>query len=264
MLRPILRRALTLLILIGLVTIAAPALLPSDPLRQSLADALAPPGTDHLLGTDHLGRSLLARLVAGARYSLGIAAIAVAAALLVGGLLGVVGAMAGAVVRRATATLIDVTIALPAFLVALLLAGTTRPGAAGLGLVIAATAWVEPARVAFLTTRQALDAPAVEAARLAGLPSGAVATRLVLPALAGPFASLGGLMFGQAILTVATLGFLGLGLRPPTPEWGAMIVDALPYVAEAPLLLIAPALAITATVAALFLVTTPPPATEPA
>jgi ABC-type dipeptide/oligopeptide/nickel transport system permease subunit len=84
-----------------------------------------------------------------------------------------------------------------------------------------------------------------------------IAARLIAPPLAGPIASVAGLMFGQAILSVAALGFLGLGLRPPVPEWGAMIVDALPYIDEAPVLLLVPAAAIILTVSALFLATGP-------
>lgn len=248
---------LLLLALILAGAVLGPRLVAADPLRQDLSRALAPPGWDEPLGRDHLGRSVTARLVHGTRHSLGIAAASVTVAVAVGGALGIAAAMLGGAAGGAVRLLVDTALALPPFLTALLIAGTLAPGPLGLGLVIAGTTWVEPCRVGLLAAMRARGAQHVEAARLAGLPFWSIAARLVAPALPGPLASVAGLMFGQAVLTIAGLGFLGLGLRPPAPEWGAMIVDALPYAEEAPLLVAAPAAAIVAAVAALFLVTGP-------
>ncbi len=251
------KTAIGLLALIGAVALLAPALLTADPLRQTLVDALLPPSAAYVLGTDHLGRSVLARLLHGAGYSLGIAACSVAVSVMIGGSLGVAAAMIGGLVGRAIGAVVNAALALPAFLVALLVAGSFAPGPLGLGIVIVATTWVEPCRVGLLTTTRGLRAAHVEAARLAGLSWSSVTGRLILPTLCGPLASLGGLMLGQAILTIASLGFLGLGLRPPTPEWGAMIADALPHAADQPLLVAIPALAIMVTVGLLFVATGP-------
>lgn len=237
--------------------IAAPVLPLPDPLRQDLARALAPPGPDGLLGTDQLGRSLLARAVFGARNSLGIATAATAATTCLGGLLGVAGAMAPRAVRAAVSLAADTALALPAFLGALLIAGALPAGVDGLVVAVAATSWGEPCRVALLAARHAAGASHVEAARLAGLPRASIAVRLVAPAVLQPLAGIAGLMVGQAVLTVAGLGFLGVGLRPPTPEWGAMIVDGLPYWEEVPLLVAVPAAAIVCTAASVFLLASP-------
>lgn len=243
------------LVLLALVAaaLAGPALIPADPARQDLAAALTPPGGDFLLGADHLGRSELARLVAGARLSLSLASAAVALAVSAGTLLGLLGASLGGGAARWVRLACDTALALPNFLAVLLVSSLFRPGPTGIALALGVTMWAEPCRVALLTAERAAGAPWVQAARLAGLTRGRIARRLIAPSLAGPLASVAGLMFGQTILSLAALGFLGLGLRPPTPEWGAMIVDALPYIDEAPVLLLAPAGAIMLTVSALFL-----------
>lgn len=247
-----------LLLAVMLLTAAiAPALPLADPLRQDLGRGLEPPGAGMALGTDHLGRSLAARLVFGARTSVGIALAATLVAVVLGGAVGVLGAVAPSPVRGAVLLVADTALALPGFLAALLIAGALPSGFGGLVVAIAATHWGEPCRVGLLAARRAVGAPHVEAARLAGLPRVSIALRLVAPAVLSPLAGIAGLMVGQAVLIVAGLGFLGVGLRPPTPEWGAMIVDGLPYLDEAPLLVAAPALAIVCTTVSVFLLVAP-------
>ncbi len=252
-------RAFGLVALGLLLTLAAigPLLVDVDPTHQSLSQALTPPGRHFLLGADHLGRSELARALTGARLSLGVSGGAVTVAVFLGGLLGVFAASRRGIAAAAVRLLCDTALALPNFLAVLLVASLFEPGPLGLAAAIGLTIWAEPCRVALLTAEQAAAAPWVQAARLSGLSRLSVALRLIAPSLIGPMASIAGLMFGQAVLSVAALGFLGLGLRPPTPEWGAMIVDALPYIEEAPMLLLVPASAIILTVSALFLATGP-------
>ncbi len=257
-------RALGRLVLLLMLATAAigPTLIDTDPARQSLSLALTPPGSRFLLGADHLGRSELARVLTGARLSLGVAGGAVIFAVSLGGLLGVLAASLGGVAAATVRLLCDTALALPNFLAVLLIASLFAAGPLGLAAAVGLTIWPEPCRVALLAAERAAAAPWVEAARLSGLPRSQVAARLIAPSLAGPISSVAGLMFGQAILSVAALGFLGLGLRPPVPEWGAMIVDALPYIDEAPVLLLVPAAAIMLTVSALFLATSPATAVE--
>ena len=248
-------RAILLLLL--LIAAIGPTLVDTDPARQSLSQALMPPGSRFLLGSDHLGRSELARVLTGARLSLSVAGGAVIFAVSLGGLLGILGASLGGAMASAVRLLCDTALALPNFLAVLLVASLFEAGPIGLAAAIGLTIWAEPCRVALLTAERAAAASWVQAARLAGLSRGQIAMRLIAPALIAPISSVAGLMFGQAILSVAALGFLGLGLRPPVPEWGAMIVDALPYIDEAPILLLVPAAAIIVTVSALFLATGP-------
>ena len=239
------------------VVVAAPVLPLADPLHQDLLQALAPPMTGMVLGADQLGRSLAARVVFGGRNSLGIAAAATLLAVGGGGLVGVAGAVSARPIRAAVLLLADTALALPAFLAALLIAGALPAGPSGLVAAVAATSWGEPCRVGLLTARHAAAASYVQAARLAGLAPATVVLRLVVPPVVQALAGIAGLMVGQAVLVVAGLGFLGVGLRPPAPEWGAMIVDGLPYLDEAPLLVAVPAAAIVCTAVSLFLLASP-------
>lgn len=246
-----------LLALVLLAAIAGPALVQAPPDRQDLARALESPGAGFALGADHLGRSVLSRLVHGARLSLSIAAGAAVGAVAIGAVVGLLGAALGPAAGAALRGLLDLAQALPNFLALLLVATLFPIGPASIGLAFALVAWVEPARVALLTAEGAARAPAVQAARMVALPLHRIARDLLLPPLLPPLAAVGGLLFGQAVLGIAALGFLGLGVRPPAPEWGAMIADALPYFTEAPHLVLAPAGGIVATVAGLFLLLAP-------
>ncbi len=234
-----------------------PLVVTADPLRQDLARALSPPGWPFPLGSDALGRDAAARLLHGARLSLSIAASSVLTASLAGTLLGLLAAAVGGWVALAVRMAADTALALPNFLLVILIVALTTPGPLGIGMALAATLWVEPCRVVLLTAEQASRSTPVEAARLIGLPRRTIVMRLILPTVLATLTGVVGLQFGQAILSIAALGFLGLGLRPPTPEWGAMILDALPYLQEAPLLFVAPAACIALTVAGLLLATGP-------
>ena len=229
----------------------------ADPLRQDLARALSPPGWSFPLGSDALGRDAAARLLHGARLSVSIAGAAVAVASLVGALLGLLAAAMGGRVAHAVRLAADTALALPNFLLVIHIVALTTSGPLGIGMALTATLWVEPCRVVLLTAEQAARSAPVEAARLVGLPCGEIVARLILPPILAPLSAVVGLLFGQAILSIAALGFLGLGLRPPTPEWGAMILDSLPYIQEAPLLFAAPAMGIVLMVAGLLLATGP-------
>ncbi len=237
--------------------VLGPLVVTADPLRQDLARALSPPGWPFPLGSDALGRDAAARLLHGTRLSLSIAASAVLTASLAGTLLGLLAAAVGGWVALAVRMAADTALALPNFLLVILIVALTTPGPLGIGVALAATLWVEPCRVVLLTAEQASRSTPVEAARLIGLPRRTIVVRLILPTVLATLSGVVGLQFGQAILSIAALGFLGLGLRPPTPEWGAMILDALPYLQEAPLLFVAPATCIALTVAGLLLATGP-------
>ncbi|UTD27811.1 ABC transporter permease [Bradyrhizobium sp. WD16] len=224
----------------------------SSPNEQDLGSALQAPSLDYLLGTDHLGRSVAARLTYGSRTSLLIAGLSMMIALAFGTSL----AMAAAFVPRLRAPirwLLDVFQAFPSFIGILLLSGIFSPTPAAMALNVALVSWPEPCRVALFAAEAAMRSTAVEAATLVELPRTTIATKLVLRRLLHPLAALGAMLFGQSILSVAALGFLGLGLNPPAPEWGTMIAEALPYIADAPHLLIAPSLAIVASVSGLLL-----------
>lgn len=240
-----------LLCAIGLLSLVAPALTPA-PDAQDLSQAMSAPSLDEPLGRDWLGRSALARLAYGARNSLGVAVGAVAAATMFGAMIGLLAAMFTGL-RAPVRWCLDIVQAFPSFIVILLLSALFPPTAFSIGVAVALVTWVEPCRVALLTGEAASRQPAVEAAKLVELSRSAIARHFILPPLVRPLLAVAGLMFGHTILAVAALGFLGLGLRPPTPEWGTMISDALPYFSEAPHLIAAPSLAIVASVTGLLL-----------
>lgn len=233
-----------MLAIIGLFALAGPFLVPQDPIAQDLARALAGPSLAHPLGTDHLGRDVLARVVHGAARSLGMAGLCVMVATGTGTLLGLVAAHAGRWSDVAIMRLADLMLAFPGILLALLIAGFLGGGVLPLLIGIKLTLWPQFARMARAIAQSQLAEPHVEAARLAGFPARTILARHVLPAVLHQTVTLATLGLGGAIMSISALGFLGLGLQPPVPEWGAMIGELLPYMAEAPLQIAAPCLAI--------------------
>jgi len=244
---------LALLASVILIAALGPFLVATDPNAQDLTATLQPPGATFLLGSDHLGRSVLSRLVHGARYSLALSVACVAVAASVGVALGLVAAwyrgIVGALVMRAT----DVAMAFPGLLLALLLGGLFGGGLWPMLIGLKLTLWPQYARLVRAIAESHLARPHVEAAVLAGYSSSFILTRHVLPPLLPQIALLATLGVGNAVLSIASLGFLGIGLQPPTPEWGSMVSETLPYYVEAPVLVIAPSLLIFATVLGLHL-----------
>jgi ABC-type dipeptide/oligopeptide/nickel transport system permease subunit len=239
---PVLIAAVAAMALIG------PLVAPLDPIQQDLLGALAAPSVAHPLGTDHLGRDVLARLCHGAPRSLGIAVACVAIAAALGTAVGVIAAWHGRIVDAALMRIADLTLAFPGILLALLLAGLFGGGFVPMLVGIKLALWPQFARQARAVAAGMLLEAHVEAARLAGFGPFRIAWRHVAPAVLRQTVNLATLGIGSAVMSISALGFLGLGLQPPTPEWGAMISDLLPYVAEAPLQIAAPCLLIFLTV----------------
>lgn len=233
---------------VGMVALTGPLLVAADPTAQDLLVTLAPASAAHPLGTDHLGRDMLARLVHGAARSLGLALGCVSVATVLGVLLGLVAAHAGRWVDALIMRFADLTLAFPGILLALLLAGFLGGGVAPLVLGITLTQWPQFARMTRNVALGELGTAHVEAAELAGFPAATILRRHVLPAVLRQVAALATLSVGTAIMAISALGFLGLGLQPPVPEWGAMISELLPYLSEAPVQMAAPCAAIFLTV----------------
>lgn len=215
-----------------------------DPTAQDLMRTLEGASSAHPLGTDHLGRDVLARLLAGAPRSLGLSIGCVAGASTLGLALGLVAASSGQVADALIMRLADLMLAFPGILLALLLAGFLGGGTVPMLIGIKLTLWPQFARMSRAVALGALAEPHVEAAELAGFPARTILIRHVLPPVLRQTLPLATLGVGSAIMSVSALGFLGLGLQPPTPEWGAMVSELLPYLSEAPLQMAAPCLAI--------------------
>lgn len=246
------RRALTParaagLVLLGLLAAFAllgPLLVTVDPTAQDLSASLAPPGADYLLGTDHYGRSMLARLAYSARLSFGMALLTVATAALPGIVLGLLAAWRGGWLERGLELVATVLLALPGLLLVLILLAFAPGTFAPLYLGLALTLWIEFYRVTRATAAGVLKQPHVEAARLLGFGTPYLLRRLILPEIAPILVTLAAFAMSTAIIAISTLSAISVGLRPPTPELGAMIVELLPYYAEAPLPVLMPGLLI--------------------
>ena len=236
--------SLCALSVIVVATLAAPWLTPHDPNQQVLAQRLAPPSAAQWLGADQLGRDLLARILYGGRASLWLAALAV---LLSGGIgisIGLIAGRNGGWFDEFVMRLVDVLIVFPGIVLALVIAALLKPGFGSLLLALTITGWTTYARLARALTLEVLARPFIEAALAVGLSERRLLLRYVLPNISGPLLAMTFLRFGHTLLTVAALSYLGVGVQPPTPDWGAMLAEAQPYMQRAPRLLLAPSLLI--------------------
>ncbi|WP_454908793.1 ABC transporter permease [Variovorax gossypii] len=234
------RTGLSILALVAVFSLFGPAVIGIDPARQTLADTLMPPGAAHWLGTDVLGRSVLARLAHAARLSLGLALLAAVTAAIPGVLLGVVASWRGGRIERGLVMLADAVLSVPGLLLVLLFAALAPGRYWALYIGLSLSLWVEYFRVARAASRPVLAGDAVQASRLLGFGPGYVLRRHLLPALAPVLGTLLAFSAAQAVLALAALGFIGVGLQPPTPELGLMMIEFLPHYEEAPWLIAAP------------------------
>lgn len=235
--------AILLILLIG-VGIMAPLVAPYDPLEMAPKDRLQPPGPAHWFGTDNFGRDIFTRVVYGTRISLPMGLISVGLAMgigLMGGLLsGYYGGWIDAVIMR----LVDVMLAFPGLLLALAIVAALGPNLVNamlaVGISVSPT-YIRVVRAAVLSER---ELSYVDAARSIGCPSWSILLRHLLPNTLTPVIVLSTLGVASAILTVAALSFLGLGVKPPTPEWGSMLSEARNYLRLSPWTMTFPGLAI--------------------
>lgn len=235
----------TLLALVVTAAVLAPWLAPHDPLAVDLSRNFQGASAAHLLGTDHLGRDTLSRLLYGARMSLTISFVSVASALVVGVTAGLAAAWFR---RRVDATFVrvtDVLLAFPDMLMAIAVIAVLGPGDASTIAAVAAYALPQFARVTRAAALPAVSRDSLFAARAAGAGPFWILSRHVLPLCASPIVAQATIMLGTAILLASGLSFLGLGVQPPAPEWGAMLSRGRDLIRTAPLGAFAPGIAIT-------------------
>lgn len=238
------------LLLTAALALLTPALAP-DPHTQNLMLSLQSPDAQHWLGTDHLGRNTLARLGEGLRTSLSLALASALLAVVVGSALGLLAATRDGWTDRLLSAVADGVAAIPGLLWVLLIAALA-PGekwALYSGLVL--TAWVEFFRLVRSHARSALLDQPVQAARLLGFGPGYIVRWHVLHPIAGVLAGLWAYAVASAVLAIAALGFISVGVRPPQAELGLMMTEALPYYHDAPWLLAAPVLVLVLVIGAL-------------
>lgn len=230
-----------LLVLLGGFAIIGPLVIAADPAEQDFGASLAAIGGDYLLGADHYGRSLLARLAHGARLSFGMAFLTMLAAAIPGVLLGLLAAWKGGWMERALEFAATVVLALPGLMLVLLFLAFSPGNYGPLFLGLSLTLWVEFYRVTKATTKTVLTQPHIEAAQMLGFGSRYILLHYVLPVIGPMIATLAAFAMATAIIAVSTLSAISVGLQPPTPELGSMIVELMPYYTEAPLHVLLPA-----------------------
>ncbi|MGK5531496.1 ABC transporter permease [Streptomyces sp. URMC 129] len=227
------------------VALAAPLLAPHDPAAGALGDRLLDPGSPgHLLGTDGQGRDVLSRLIWGARPSLIGGFVPVAVATLAGTALGIAAGLGGRLTEQGLLRTLDVLYAFPGLLLAIAVATVMEAGVGATVLSLSVVLTPVVTRVAFTEVRQVRSAEFLEAARVSGAGWTAIAVRQVVPVVAPVVLAYASSLIGLAIVYAAGLSFLGLGVAPPTPEWGAMLDELRPSLLTHPWVAVLPAVTI--------------------
>jgi len=239
---------------LGLVALASVAALsasliaPYPPDLPDFINILAPPSTGHWLGTDELGRDVLARIIYGARTSLFVGILSVGVAALAGTALGLVSGYFGRLIDALIMRIMDVVFAFPSILLALAISAVLGPSLNNAVLAIAVVNLPVFARIARAQTLVVRELEFVEAKRALGFGTNNILLRTILPNILAPVIVQGSLLFASAIITESYLSFLGLGAQPPTATWGNMLRNAIGFMELAPWLAVFPGAAIFLTV----------------
>jgi peptide/nickel transport system permease protein len=242
------------LVIVGLMALAAllaPAIAPYDPLDQNIMDRLQPPSAAHWLGTDYFGRDTLSRLLFGARVSLVIGASATAVAMAVGSSIGMYAGWRGGRFDAIAMQAMDMLLAFPSLILGLIIVAMLGPSMPNIIAAIALTSVPTFARVARSPTLVTKRRDFIEAGRSLGFSEARLIFRHVLPNIFPEILVMGTLWLANAIRTEASLAFIGLGLKPPTPTWGGMIREGFDNILDSAWLAMVPSFAILVVVFAL-------------
>ncbi len=232
---PVALAAAVLLLMLGLVVIAAPLTAPRDPQLQDPSIRLSPPLTPgYPLGADGLGRDVLSRMIWGGRISLVVGVVPVLLAATLGVALGLLGGFYGGRLDNLLMRCLDVVFAFPAILLALAIVATLGPSISNAMLAITVVGVPSFARLIRASVLALKEQAFVDAARALGAGNGRMVIRHILPNSVSTVVVYGTLEVGKTVVFAASLSFLGLGVQPPTPEWGAMLADGRQVLAVAP------------------------------
>lgn len=242
---------LVLLMVLVVLCLAAPLLSKQDPIKQSLVNSLVSPSAKHPFGTDYLGRDILIRLLYGGRLTLTISLLAVTLGIAIGVPLGAASGYFGGWVDLLIQRAADILLSFPSFLLALTLVALMGIGVRNMVIsvgIMAIPSFIRIIRGSVLSVR---EMPYIEAARSLGSSHVSIIVRHVLPNVVAPMIVNASLNMGYAISTAAGLGFLGLGVQPPTPEWGMMLGEGKNYIFSHPYMVTFPGLTIFVAIVAL-------------
>lgn len=232
--------------LLVLASVLGPYLLPYDQLFIDLRNRFAPPMTgNHFLGTDPLGRDIAARLLNAGRVSLLVAFSAMFMSIAIGASVGIIAGFYGGRIGTAMMRVVDAFLCFPSIFLLLTLAAFIQPSPLMITVLIAATSWMEIARIVSAEVKSLKERDFVAAARMSGLSGRWIMTRELLPNVVGPIIVAATLTVARAILQESYISFLGYGIQPPAPSWGNMLNGAQQYLSTAPWLAIIPGVAIT-------------------
>ncbi|RMF93090.1 MAG: ABC transporter permease [Nitrospinota bacterium] len=241
----------SLCLLLFLLALLAPWIAPYSPTDQELSRGLEPPSLQHPFGLDKLGRDILSRVLYGSRISLQVGLITVTVAGMAGVLIGAVAGYGGGMLDEAIMRIADIFQAFPGILLAIALMAVLGPSLHNVIIALTVMGWVSYARLVRGQILFLREEEFVLAAQAAGAPSRRIVIRHLLPNLAAPLIVEGSFGMAGAIIAEAGLSFLGLGVQPPTPSWGAMLNEGRPFLLVAPHRALLPGLAIMLTVLAL-------------
>jgi peptide/nickel transport system permease protein len=245
---------LLILLAIILAALLAPLLAPISPTRINLAAVRKAPSLHHVFGTDGVGRDVFSRVLFGGRVSLLVSAIGMLGSLLTGTVMGLLGALGGRPVRWAVDRLIDVQLAFPYVLLAIAITSAVQPSIPVLILLMVLAGWAGAARVVRGVALQERGKDYVKAAIVVGVPPLRIALRHVLPSIIPSIEVLAAMQMAAMIVFEATLSFLGMGIQPPQPSWGGIMLDGKDYITDAWWLTALPGLAIVVTSLSLVLI----------
>ena len=221
-----------LAITIGMIFVAifGPSFAPYDPLMIEYGERLLPPSSRYLLGTDSLGRDILSRIIYGTGISMSIGVMVVAVSVATGTILGLIAGYVGGRVDNVIMRLTDIFLAFPGLVLAMAFAAAMKPSLGATTLALSIVGWPPFARIVKGSVLSIKGLEFVEAARADGESEFSIVFNHILPNVFSPILVQGTLGFGRAIMLASTLGFIGLGVQPPTPEWGAMTADGRIYI----------------------------------
>ena len=240
--------ALVVLFLLAMGAILAGVLTPFDPYEVVLSEVKQAPSSKHLLGTDEQGRDILTRLLFGARISLSVGFISVSISTLLGSIIGIVSAYFGGWADVVLSRIMEMIQSFPSILLAIIFMSVFGRGIENAVIAIAVVSIPGPARIIRSSALSAKELDYVTSARAIGCTNGRIMFKHILPNILAPIIVNATMSVSGAILSLASLGFLGLGVQPPTAEWGYMLSDSRTYINSAPHMIMAPGVAIALTV----------------
>jgi peptide/nickel transport system permease protein len=230
--------------LIVLGAVLAPWISPADPLDQNIIDRMRPPGAEYWLGSDLFGRDVLSRILWGARITLVISVASITSAVLIGGAIGMVSGYIGGRFDLFVMQVMDVMLSFPALILGLVVVALLGPAVENLIVAIALTAIAPFARIARAPVLSLKERAFVEAGRALGFSHVRVLFVHILPNILSEVLVMASLWLATAVRTEASLSFIGLGVKPPTPTWGGMMRDGFEAILDAPWLSVFPGIAI--------------------